>query len=217
MAANTSEAGPPSDQPLNGRAIRIRGIHNCTDVENPLLDGLLGGNIPIGQSLAAFIEDNNARESGQTFQQMLGSSSLPTHFRVREGSRHQHDIARTVTEDPIREMNAVASGIFDRSFHCGLRCEEQSFATQCAVGKAVSSRQCSIQLHLDVPFYQHGQKWVLRPTQGQIALTWLLQKGEGIVPSTAVSKSVGSILACCIFTARSNRRALKKAMSWATR
>ena len=71
----------------------------------------IGG--PIGEALSALVEHDHARERREPFKQVFAGRELPVELDVRQSARDQHNVARTVAEDAVRDVDAVAPGVFD--------------------------------------------------------------------------------------------------------
>src|SRR5712671_382084 len=90
-------------------------VHHRADVIDPFFESKLGDSI--GESLAALVEYDYPRESGEPFQQMLVARHLPEKLDVRESARDQDNVARAVTEDAVSDVHVATLRVLDLSFH----------------------------------------------------------------------------------------------------
>src|SRR5262249_2852741 len=56
-------------------------------------------------------------ERRESLQHVLGCRQFPVEFDMRDRARHQHDVARTVTENPVSDANVAALGVLGLRFH----------------------------------------------------------------------------------------------------
>src|SRR6266481_3481187 len=100
---------------IDGGALGSRRIHHRANIIDPFFESKFGDSI--GESLAALVEYDHSRESGEPFQQMLVARHLPEKLDVRESARDQDDVARAVAEDAVSDVNVATLRILDLSFH----------------------------------------------------------------------------------------------------
>src|SRR5580698_5224422 len=77
---------------------------------------LLCGTVSIREPLAAFVENDNPRKHGKSFQQVQVGRHLPGKFFMRKRPWDQHDVTRTSTEDAKCEVNVSTLRIPDGGF-----------------------------------------------------------------------------------------------------
>src|SRR5262249_2947117 len=102
---------------VDGGPCRAGSIHHSAHVPDPFLKGLLRQSYTVGHSLTALVEYYDSSEGHHPFEKMPRSRSFPGCFDMRKGSRDQNDIAGTIAEDPVGNMNFAALRIFHRRFH----------------------------------------------------------------------------------------------------
>src|SRR5262245_19981182 len=86
-------------------------VHHGPYVADALLEGLLAD--AIGEALAALVEDDHARDGGEWLQQGLIDRGLPEDLGVGEGARNEDEVARTVAEDAVGDVDVAASRVPD--------------------------------------------------------------------------------------------------------
>jgi len=96
---------------VDRRAIRRRRIHHRQHVIDPLLERLVADTIR--EPLAALVEDDDPGERSEPLQQVLVGGQLPVELDVRHGARHEHDVARAIAENAVRDVNVAALGVLD--------------------------------------------------------------------------------------------------------
>src|SRR5262249_38978479 len=100
---------------MDGSALGAGRIHDGDDVARPLFEGLFGD--PVGESLTALVEDDDAGKRREASEQVLVDRKLPEELRVRDRSGDQDDVVGAVAEAPVCDVNIPALCIPDWIFH----------------------------------------------------------------------------------------------------
>ena len=85
-------------------------LHHGTDVVHPLLETRHAGD-PIREPIAAFVEDDDARESGQAVEELAVAGKLVEELDVRDEPRDEHQVAGTLTDHLVRDADVTAQSV----------------------------------------------------------------------------------------------------------
>src|SRR5262245_10881973 len=101
---------PALGYPENRSALRADRIHHATHVVHPLLQRW-HGHATIGEARPTFVEPDESRERGESFEEVGDVRFVPVVFEIGYKSWHVHQIARPITDHLVGDVDIAAARI----------------------------------------------------------------------------------------------------------